>query len=132
MNNKACLIYNMGNMLGRFKNNQLDIDTEILHKKIDRLQQENKNLNDKLNEYTAQLNNNGINNITINNKEIENLVDSYLENENINCGYIPDYVEKKIYTNVLQLTTGLLLETLNTSNLKILGQTIKFSINPEN
>lgn len=132
MNNKACLIYNMGNMLGRFKNNQLDIDTEILHKKIDRLQQENKHLNDKLNEYTAQLNNNGINNITINNKEIENLVDSYLENENINCGYIPDYVEKKIYTNVLQLTTGLLLETLNTSNLKILGQTIKFSINPEN
>ncbi len=30
MNNKACLIYNMGNMLGRFKNNQLDIDTEII------------------------------------------------------------------------------------------------------
>ena len=61
---------------------------------------------------------------------IEKLVSEMLKNENVNSSYIPDYVEKKIYTNVFTLLIGMMKEVLEDTSINILNQKISFTMNP--
>jgi hypothetical protein len=61
---------------------------------------------------------------------IKNLVNELMKNENINFALIPDYVEKKIYENVLTLGISLLKETLEKTKITILNQDITFNLQP--
>ena len=65
------------------------------------------------------------------NKSIKKLVNHLLENDNINNTYIPDFIERKLYENVFTLLIGVLKDTLENANIKILNQNIGFKISPE-
>ena len=52
---------------------------------------------------------------------VESLVNELMKNDNINSDLIPDFVEKKIYENVLTLAISLLKETLEKTKITILN-----------
>lgn len=132
----------MGNFLTNLAINHLDYDKiedmerlSRLTERVNSLETENTLLRKELElqkgkyETTHVTENSRSQNVKINIKEIDKLIEKYLDNEDINCDYIPDYVEKKIYQNILTMGTGLLLETLNSGNIKLFGQTIECKIN---
>ena len=61
---------------------------------------------------------------------VESLVNELMKNDNINSDLIPDFVEKKIYENVLTLAISLLKETLEKTKITILNQDITFNLEP--
>ena len=61
---------------------------------------------------------------------VKSLVNELMKNDNINLDLIPDFVEKKIYENVLTLAISLLKETLEKTKITILNQDITFNIEP--
>lgn len=63
-------------------------------------------------------------------KNINAIVDKFLQNKLVNNRYIPDFIEHRIYTNVIKLIIGLLKETAETSSLNVLGHMVSFKIEP--
>ncbi len=61
---------------------------------------------------------------------IENLVKRYLQDEHINSKLIPDFIEKKLYRNVLKIITGILKDTVENAEVTVLDHRIKFIIEP--
>ncbi len=61
---------------------------------------------------------------------IENLVKRYLQDEHINSKLIPDFIEKKLYRNVLKIITGILKDTIENAEVTVLDHRIKFIIEP--
>lgn len=55
-------------------------------------------------------------------------IDKILANEDSNAAYIPDFVEKKIYENVLSLVLGLVDSMLNETSISFLGHRIVMDI----
>ena len=51
-----------------------------------------------------------------------------MKNDNVDFDLIPDFVEKKIYENVLTLAISLLKETLEKTKITILNQDITFNL----
>ena len=51
-----------------------------------------------------------------------------LENENINSSIIPDYVERKIYTNVFTILISIMKEIIDDTSINFLNQNIKFAM----
>ena len=43
---------------------------------------------------------------------------------------IPDYLEKRIYRNVAKIVIGLLKDSLENTNIELLGHKIAFSMEP--
>ena len=75
--------------------------------------------------------NKGIQNVEENmKKSVQKLVNKILENDNINSPLIPDYIERKIYTNVFNIFIGLVKETIETTNISILNHNITLKLNP--
>jgi hypothetical protein len=108
-------------------------------KKLDAIKNENVKLNNKVKELESAIELIKKNSIPINNnsvKQVENklknsiekLVSEMLKNENVNSSYIPDYVEKKIYTNVFTLLIGMMKEVLEDTSINILNQKISFTM----
>lgn len=64
-------------------------------------------------------------------ESVSKMVDTMLENDNINSSLIPDYIEKKIYTNVFKLLIGLLKETLESTSINLLNQSITLKMLPK-
>ena len=58
------------------------------------------------------------------------IVDNMLENDGINSVLLPDYIEKKLYINVLTMIINLLKETLENTNLTLLNQKISLKVEP--
>ena len=46
--------------------------------------------------------------MTINEEVINKVVEQFLDDDNINCGFITDYLERSLYRNILNLTVKLL------------------------
>lgn len=63
-------------------------------------------------------------------KVINDIVERYLHNNLINCRFIPDVVERKLYRNVLKMIIGILEDTLEKTEIHVLGHKINFSITP--
>jgi len=61
---------------------------------------------------------------------VAKLVDNMLENDNVNSSIIPDYVERKIYTNVFTILIGIMKETIDDTSINLLNQNIKFVMTP--
>lgn len=57
-------------------------------------------------------------------KKIDEIIDSFLMNENINLQLVPDTIERKIYRNVFIVAFGLLDELISNSSIKFLGHEI--------
>ena len=54
-----------------------------------------------------------------------------MKNELINNPAIPDWIERKIYKNVLKLSIGLISDTFNNTEIEFLGHSITVSIKPK-
>ncbi len=63
--------------------------------------------------------------------KIDEFVEKLLNDTNVNIKYLPDFVERAIYKNVLNLIIGLLNNTLNTVSIKFLGHQLTFDIMPD-
>lgn len=138
---------NSASYLTMHNSNELNnIDQRLRHeklnyekKKIDAIKNENVKLNKKVKELENAIELIKKNSIPINNnsvKQVENklknsiekLVSEMLKNENVNSSYIPDYVEKKIYTNVFTLLIGMMKEILEDTSINVLNQKISFTM----
>jgi hypothetical protein len=59
---------------------------------------------------------------------IDDIVDRYLHNEFTNNPLVPDFIERRMYRNVVKLMIGIMKDTLETSNVDVLGHRITFSL----
>jgi hypothetical protein len=62
---------------------------------------------------------------------VDDIIERYMKNELINNPAIPDWIERKIYKNVLKLGIGLISDTLNNTEIEFLGHSITVSIKPK-
>ena len=60
--------------------------------------------------------------------KIGHYVEKLLENSDTNISYLPDFVEKKIYTNILTVCLNLLDDMLETTSIKFVGHEIAFDL----
>lgn len=63
-------------------------------------------------------------------KAINEIVERYLKNEHVNSTFIPDFIEKRLYRNMLKLVTGILKDTIKNTNVEVLGHKITLSMTP--
>lgn len=66
----------------------------------------------------------------ISNGAISRFVDELLADPNINIYYMPDSIEKALYTNILKIVLSLVQKSLNHTNLDIIGHEFKMSMRP--
>jgi hypothetical protein len=62
---------------------------------------------------------------------IDDIIERYMKNDLINNPAIPDWIERKIYKNVLKLSIGLISDTFNNTEIEFLGHSITVSIKPK-
>ncbi len=63
---------------------------------------------------------------------VENLVNNILDNESINSSLIPDFIERKIYTNVFTILISIMKEIIEDTNINILNQKITLNMSANN
>lgn len=66
--------------------------------------------------------------VDVSNEKINKYVEKILTNEETNCSYLPDFVERKIYTNIITIGLNLLDDLLETTSIKFVGHEIKFDL----
>ena len=126
----------MGNFITSYCSDQSNINSlqltiEDLIKENERLKKKIKSLEIKNNDKNLIIKNNNLDVIEDQLKvSVESLVNELMKNDNINSDLIPDFVEKKIYENVLTLAISLLKETLEKTKITILNQDITFNLEP--
>lgn len=64
-------------------------------------------------------------------KKINEFVDQLLSDINVNIAYLPDFVERQIYKNVLSIILGILDNTLNTTSINFMGHQLTISMQPQ-
>ena len=62
---------------------------------------------------------------------LDDIVERYMKNELINNPAIPDWIERRLYKNVLKLAIGVASDTLNNTNFEVLGHNVNVSIKPK-
>jgi hypothetical protein len=106
---------------------QLKSEIVELKKVNDELLHQIKNLEEKL----RVRNENATNIVNISNEAVTSFIDQMIRSEHVNISYLPDYVEKSIYTNILTIILGILENVLGTTELRLLSHVITFNITPE-
>jgi len=61
---------------------------------------------------------------------VSKMVDEMLKNNSVNSSLIPDYIEKKLYTNVFTILIGIMTEMLEDVSINLLNQTITLKMSP--
>lgn len=61
---------------------------------------------------------------------IEEYVEKMLVDPNVNINYLPDFVERQLYRNVLKMILGLLDHVLQNSHVNLLNHEIHFDVTP--
>jgi len=62
---------------------------------------------------------------------LDSIVDRYMKNDLINNPAIPDWIERKMYKNVLKMTIGIASDTINNSEFEFLGHIISLNVRPK-
>jgi signal transduction histidine kinase len=112
---------------------KLEVDNRELKKQVNSLIniniiQENE-LNKKQNFVSFNKNlNNRTNLVEVSKDKIKHYVDNLLANSDTNIAYLPDFVEKKIYTNILGVALKVLDDMLQTTTIRFLGHEIAFDL----
>jgi signal transduction histidine kinase len=112
---------------------KLEVDNRELKKQVNSLININiiqeKELNKKQYSVSFNKNLNNRENLTeVSKDKIKHYVDNLLENSDTNISYLPDFVEKKIYTNILGVALKVLDDMLQTTTMKFLGHEIAFDL----
>jgi hypothetical protein len=63
-------------------------------------------------------------------KTIDTVVDEFLKDNGLNSAFIPDFIEKKLYKNVLVLALSAMNRVLDTAHVEFLGHRIEFVMKP--
>ena len=108
----------MGNVLSPIRK----MKTRELESRIQELEAENKHLKTELESKTDSKPVNS----QLSKERLNQIVEKLIKDEDVNIDYLPDFVERKIYTNVFNLLINLLDETLNTTGIDLLGHRIEF------
>jgi len=64
----------------------------------------------------------------INKDSLRLFVSKMLDKEEINMGYIPDFVEKKLYENILNIILNIIDNILSETSIKIFNHKIVFDV----
>lgn len=105
-----------------------------LHKKNNIKDQYDLNSLCNVNHNNDNTNNSKNREITLNElskKQIEILVNKLLADENINIKYLPDWVERQLYINVINLIINLLEQLLSGASVNMMGHTLGFTLTPQ-
>jgi hypothetical protein len=62
---------------------------------------------------------------------IREVVNRFLENEEVNIGFVPDAVERRIYINVIKILLNLAQEMSKDASVSFLGHEITFTLAPK-
>ena len=63
-------------------------------------------------------------------KRIDEFVEELLSNDSTNIAYLPDFVERQLYRNTLNITFKLLNKLFNTTSVSFIGHKLKLDIEP--
>jgi hypothetical protein len=63
---------------------------------------------------------------TLSKERLKQFVEKIIKDEDVNIDYLPDFVERKIYSNIFNLLINLLDETARTAGIDVLGHRIEF------
>lgn len=64
--------------------------------------------------------------------KVDEFVEKLLNDADVNIKYLPDFVERAIYKNVLNLIMALLNNVFDTVSVKFLGHNLTFTVMPDN
>lgn len=62
---------------------------------------------------------------------IDRAVERFMRDFNINSPFLPDFVERRIYKNVLHLVMTIAQETLDGSRIRLFGHVLRFNMEPD-
>lgn len=88
------------------------------------------NINNEYNLPVTRNNDRGIALNELSKKQIETLVNKLLADEAINIKYFPDWVERQLYINVINLIIHLLEQFLSGASVNMMGHSIGFTLTP--
>lgn len=63
-------------------------------------------------------------------EQIRRFVEELLTDDKVNIGYLPDWVERRLYMNFFNLLIGLLRKTVSTTSFELLGHEVKMVMLP--
>ena len=120
----------------KFNKEVLIVENNDLRKQIEILNNKLVNLETKHNTYVAnnppitkESNEKRVKKLSdISTAEIDKFVEEILKDPNVNIGYLPDWVERKIYKNVFTIALGLVDKFADTTSVKFLGHELKFDL----
>lgn len=64
-------------------------------------------------------------------QKIDEFVEKLLSDKNVNIGYFPDFVERKLYKNIFTLLLGILDNTLATTSINFMGHQLMLTMAPQ-
>lgn len=113
----------------------IDKETELNNakNKINELEKQNESLK-KINDLTKVENKTEqpVNKTShVSAQRVDQFVDTLLADKDVNIKYLPDFVERQIYRNVIMLLMGLVETALNSSNINFIGHKLTFDITPD-
>jgi len=120
------------------KANQSQIENIELTKQIDSLIATNKSLEEQINQVTQKIDNKSRNIFTNDEfkenttKKIDTFINKLLKDENINIKYMPDFVERQVYKNIITLLMSTMHHILDSIDINIMGHKITFNCIQEN
>lgn len=63
-------------------------------------------------------------------EQIRRFVEQLLADENVNIGYLPDWVERQLYINFFNLLIGLLRKTVSSTSIRFIGHEVSMVMVP--
>ena len=64
-------------------------------------------------------------------QKIDDFVEKLLNDKNVNIGYFPDFVERKLYKNIFTLLLGILDNTLSSTKINFMGHELLLTMGPQ-
>lgn len=61
---------------------------------------------------------------------VKHYVDKFIDNPRINIRLLPDFVERQMYINIIEMVVGIVQDALRTSHINVLGAKITFNLEP--
>lgn len=61
---------------------------------------------------------------------IDSMVDEFMKDKGLNTLLLPDFVERRLYKNVLHLALSAMNQVLDSTHVEFLGHRIEFSMKP--
>ena len=71
------------------------------------------------------------NNKRVSDEAVKKFVEQLMNDPNININGFPDYIERKVYENIVTIVMGIVDQVLSSTEVRILNHTISFTVTPD-